>query len=128
MSNSENIKFNLQERTAKFGESIIDLCKPIRQNAISQTLINQLVRSGTSIGANYAEANGASSPKDFRNKISIVKKESEETKHWLRMLLRYYPENKNHINKILGEAQELTLIFGKILRTLNNRNSIEIRN
>src|SRR3989344_4832241 len=104
--------FDLQERTAKFGEDIIDLCKSIKQNAISQPIINQIVRSGTSIGANYAEANGASSKKDFKNKIHIAKKECEETKHWLRMLFKCSPEHKAKIELLWKEVQELTLIFG----------------
>ncbi len=74
-------KHDLEERTAKFGENIIILCKQIKLNTI-----NKLIRSGTSIGANYMEANNASSRKDFTNKIFISKKEAQETKHWLRML------------------------------------------
>jgi len=74
-------KYDLEERTAKFGEAVIDLCRPIRQDAITSPIIRQIVRSATSIGANYMEANGASSKKDFRNKIAICKKEAQETKH-----------------------------------------------
>ncbi|MBI2013497.1 MAG: four helix bundle protein [Candidatus Colwellbacteria bacterium] len=114
-------KFDLQERTARFGENIIDLCQKIKINSISQPIINQLIRSGTSIGANYSEANGASSKKDFKNKIHITKKESEETKHWLRMLAKCYPEYKDKISALWKETQELTLIFAKTLRTLNNK-------
>jgi four helix bundle protein len=77
------IKYDLEERTAKFGESIIDLAKSLYRNLVNDPLINQIVRSGTSVGANYAEADGASTKKDFRDKISICKKESKETKHWL---------------------------------------------
>ena len=79
-------KYDLEERTALFGELIIKLCKSLPQNTITKPLIHQLIRSCTSIGANYMEANGASSRKDFRNKIFICKKETQETKHWLRML------------------------------------------
>ena len=61
--------YNLEERTAKFGEDIIDLCRNIQQDAITRSVISQLVRSGTSIGVNYMEANAANSKKDFRNKI-----------------------------------------------------------
>lgn len=70
------IRYDLEERTAKFGENIIELYKNIKQDIITKLIINQLIRSGTSIGANYMEANGASSKKDFRNKIFICKKES----------------------------------------------------
>ena len=73
--------YDLEERTAKFGEDIIDFCKSVNQDAIVKPLISQLVRSATSIGANYMEANGASSKQDFKNKIFICKKASQETKH-----------------------------------------------
>ncbi len=68
-------KYDLEERTAKFGEDIIKYCKSIKQDTITKSIISQLIRSGTSVGANYMEANGASSKKDFRNKIYICKKE-----------------------------------------------------
>jgi four helix bundle protein len=112
-------KYNLEERTARFGEDIIDLCKTIEQNIITKPVINQLIRSATSIGANYMEANGGSSKKDFKNKIFICKKESQETKHWLRMLVRCIPDEKDKIQILWQEAQEFTMIFQKITSTLN---------
>ncbi len=122
MSNDQNIKFNLEERTALFGENIVIFCKSIKQDVISKPLISQLVRSGTSIGANYCEANGASSKKDFRNKIYICKKESQETKHWLRLISVASPESKDEARRLWSEAQELTMIFQKIVSTINNGN------
>ena len=110
----------MEERTAKFGENTIELCHSIRKTIITNSLIAQLVRSGTSIGANYMEANGASSRKDFRNKIFICKKESQETKHWLRMLEKCAPEQTDSLKKLWEEAQELTLIFQKITSSLDN--------
>ena len=92
-------KYDLEERTAKFGEGVIKFCQNIKQDAITKSLISQLIRSGTSIGANYMEANAASSIKDFGNKIFICKKEAQETKHWLRMLATYLPEKKEEIQK-----------------------------
>lgn len=74
MNKSEKT-YNLEERTAKFGESVIILCQSVKPTTIVMVIIKQLVRSATSIGANYLEANGASSKKDFRNKIFICKKE-----------------------------------------------------
>ncbi|KKR62780.1 MAG: hypothetical protein UU01_C0002G0003 [Parcubacteria group bacterium GW2011_GWA2_40_37] len=62
--------YDLEERTAKFGENLILLCKKLKQDTITRPLISQLIRSGTSIGANYMEANGASSKKDFINKVN----------------------------------------------------------
>lgn len=113
--------FNLEERTAKFGEAVIIFCKSLKQDFISMPIINQIVRSGTSIGANYMEANGASSRQDFRNKIYICKKEAQETKHWLRMMAICFPERKEEIRKLWKEVQELTLIFQKITNSLNNK-------
>jgi len=114
--NSNN--YDLEERTAKFGEDVIGFCKNINQDAINKPIINQLVRSSTSIGANYMEANGASSKQDFKNKIFICKKESQETKHWLRMITTSNPEKIEEARKLWKECQELTLIFGKIISTM----------
>lgn len=109
-----NKKFDLEERTAKFGENVIKFCKILKESSVSRPIINQLVRSATSVGANYMEANGACSKKDFTNKIFICKKESQETKHWLRMLFQLFPERKSEIEELWKEAHELTLIFQKI--------------
>lgn len=122
-SNKNN--YTLEERTARFGEEIIDFCKSIEQDTLSKPLVNQLIRSGTSIGANYMEANGASSKKDFRNKIFICKKESQESKHWLRMIVRYQPSKKEEAGKLWQEAQELTMIFQKITSSLKSKIKIE---
>ena len=111
--------YNLEERTAKFGEDAIDFCKPLSLNTISKPVINQFIRSATSIGANYMEANGASSRRDFKNKIYICKKEAQETKHWLRMLTRCFHERKTDIQKLWQEVQELIMIFQKITNSLN---------
>ena len=113
-------RFDLEERTAKFGIKVIKLCKSIKTDSISQPLVNQVIRSATSIGANYMEANGASYKKDFRNKIHICQKEATETKHWLRMLAGYVEGDKKNIRLLWQECHELTLIFGKITSTLNS--------
>ncbi len=109
--------YDLEERTAKFGENTIKFCKTIEQNTITKSLISQLVRSGTSIGANYMEANSASSRKDFKNKIRICQKEANESKHWLRMIAVAMPEKKDVCRKFWQEAHELTLIFAKISKS-----------
>ena len=114
MSQFPNNKYDLEERTARFGELVIQLCRDIEQDPITKPVVNQLVRSGTSIGANYMEANGASSKKDFTNKIFICKKEAQETKHWLRMLLGCTAGKTEEIGRLRQECQELTLIFQKI--------------
>ncbi|MFH1890905.1 MAG: four helix bundle protein [Candidatus Kuenenbacteria bacterium] len=109
--------YDLEERTAKFGEQIILICKSINVDEINKPIINQLIRSGTSIGANYMEANQASSKKDFKNKIRISQKEANETKHWLRMLALSTYYKKVECRKLWKEAHELTLIFAKISKS-----------
>jgi four helix bundle protein len=79
-------KFDLEERTAAFGEQILGLVKHIPRSPMNDPLVSQLVRAATSVGANYCEANDSVSKKDFRNKIGICRKESRETQHWLRMI------------------------------------------
>ena len=107
-------EYNLEERTAKFSEDILDLLRAVKNNDLSRNIISQLIRSATSIGANYMEANGASSKKDFKNKIHICKKEAMETKYWLRMLAKISLENQDKCRDFWKEAQQLTLIFSKI--------------
>lgn len=107
-------KYDLEERTALFSERIIELCKKAPKNVITNPIIGQLIRSGTSIGANYCEANGASSKKDFKNKIFICKKEAKETKYWLRLLAKVEEMLKEECRECWQEAQEFTLIFSKI--------------
>lgn len=108
-------KFDLEERTAKFGEEIIEFTKRIKQTPITLPLIIQLVKAGTSVGANYCEADCAETKKDFEHKMGICKKESKETKHWLRMIARAVPELKDESRKYWQEANELNLIFSSIV-------------
>ncbi len=107
-------KFDLEERTAIFGENIIELAKVLPHNNINKVLVSQIVRSATSVGANYMEANGAESKKDFIHKIHLCKKESKETMHWLRMVAQANPGQQAKSRKYWQEAKELTLIFSKI--------------
>ena len=114
-------KFDLEERTGKFGEEVVKLAKKISRNTVTVPLINQFVKSGTSVGANYCEADGAESGKDFYHKIAICKKEVKETKHWLRILATAAPETKIEARRLWQEAQELTLIFSSIIRGRNEK-------
>ncbi|TSC93468.1 MAG: S23 ribosomal protein [Candidatus Berkelbacteria bacterium Licking1014_7] len=118
MTQFSNTNYNLEERTAKFGEEVIVFCRALKQTIISVPIISQLIRSSTSVGANYMEANAASSKKDFRTKIFICKKEIQESKHWLRMLAKCEPDKKDKITQLWKEAQELTMIFQKITNSL----------
>ena len=108
--------FDLEERSARFGEAVIAFAKTVPTNVVTIPLIGQLVRSGTSIGANYCEADEAVSKKDFRNKIGTCKKEARETKHWLRMIAAADPDKKLPARPLWQEAKELHLIFAAIYR------------
>jgi four helix bundle protein len=114
----EGQKYTLEERTTKFSEQIISFCRSLKKDIVNSPLISQLIRAATSIGANYMEANGASSKKDFKNKICICKKEARETKYWLQIIAQSNPERKEECRRLWQEAQELTLIFSKIILTL----------
>lgn len=109
-------KYDLEERTTLFSESVIELLQKINKNTITLPIIDQFIRSATSIGANYREANGASSKKDFKNKIFLCKKESKETEYWLRLLAKSIKneEIKEICRRIWKENHELLLIFSKI--------------
>lgn len=121
MSNNKNPKFDLEERTAKFGEDIIKFAKTIPVSEITKRIIPQLVASGTSIGANYCEADDAESGNDFKHKLGIVKKEARESKHWLRMIAVAVPELKEEARKLWKEANELNLIFNAIVRKIRDK-------
>ena len=115
-NSSSKQKYDLEERTMKFSENIINFVKNLPKDLINKTLIVQLVRSGTSIGANYSEASEANSKKDFINKIAIAKKETKETKYWLRLIAYSLSGFKTEARKLWKEAQELNLIFAAIIR------------
>ena len=115
IKNSNKRVFDLEERTGRFGEMIIEFVKTLERNEINRSLIGQLVDAGTSVGANYMEADGAESKKDFRHKIAICKKEAKETKHWLRMIQKANPHKATECQRLWQEAHELTLIFSSII-------------
>ena len=112
--------YDLEERTARFGEALIDFAKTIPQSPVTSRIIAQLVGAGTSIGANYVEADDAVSKKEFLKSIGTCKKETRETKHFLRMAVRAVPTLKPEARKLWMEARELHLIFSKIWRSGKN--------
>jgi len=109
--------FDLEERTAVFGENVIEFCLALALTPITSPLITQFVKSATSMGANYGEADEAESKLDFRHKIAICRKESKETKHWCRMMAKACPTQAKPLRMHWKEAHELHLIFCKIIRT-----------
>ncbi|HEX3356357.1 MAG TPA: four helix bundle protein [Tepidisphaeraceae bacterium] len=109
-------EYDLEQRTAAFGEAVIAFARTIPLTEITRPPISQLVRAGTSIGANYVEADDADSKKDFKFKIGLCRREAKETKHWLRMIVAAEPKLRETARPLWQEAQELNLIFSAIKR------------
>lgn len=108
---------NLKERTRKFALDIIELVDALPNDRISKVLGNQLLRSGTSVGANYGSANRAKSPADFIAKMGIVEEEADEAAYWVDLLeaVRRLPAAK--ARPLMQEAGELTAIAIASIRT-----------
>lgn len=115
MSEGKKI-YDLEERTALFGEAVIKFAKKVPKDEITRPIVSQLIRSGTSMGANYCEADCAESRKDFEHKIGICKKEAKETRYWMRMMAQAQPELKEELKILWKEASELHLIFIAIVK------------
>src|SRR6266513_5465261 len=109
--------YDLEERTRRFGEAIIDFAKTIPQGPTTDRIISQLIGAATSVGANYIEADDSVSKKEFLKCIGTCKKEARETKHFLRMAVRAVPKLKPAARKLWMETKELHLIFAKIWRS-----------
>jgi four helix bundle protein len=101
--------YDLEERTARFGEAIIDFAKKVPVGPLTRRIINQLVGAGTSVGANYDEADDAVSKKEFLKCIGTCKKEARESKHFLRMAACAVPELKSEARELWLEAQGIAL-------------------
>ena len=111
--------FDLEERTALFGEAIVRFSKKIPRDPTNNRLIDQLVGCGTSIGGNYCEANERVSKKDFRNVVGPCVKEAKETKYFLRMVAASEPGLARQGRELYREAKELHLIFASIFRKMS---------
>ena len=103
--------YDLEERTARFGEAIIDFAKKMPVGPLTERIISQLIGAATSVGANYDEADDAVSKKEFLKCIGTCKKEARESKHFLRMAARAVPELKFEARELWLEARALHLIF-----------------
>lgn len=114
ISNNKKI-FDLEERTSRFSEGVLCFCRSIAETTITRPLISQLIRSATSVGANYCEADCAGTKKDFIHRLTICKREAKETKYWLRLIVKIRPDLKGEGRKYWQEANELNLIFSKII-------------
>ncbi len=126
IDNIKNQKYDLEERTTKFSESIISFSKTIPENIVTQKIIPQLVSAATSIGANYCEADDAESGKDFIHKLCICKKEARETKYWLRIIASATPSLISQARILWQEANELNLIFNAIIRKIKSKHKTNL--
>lgn len=117
---STNKCYDLEERTLEFGKRIIRMCKALPPNTINFKLTDQIIRSGTSVGANYREANETSTKKDFKFKIGICLRESKETIYWSQLIIEANQKFDKRIEPLLKENMELVKIFATILKSQNS--------
>jgi len=108
-------RYDLEDRTLEFGKRILKLVKTLPKNQINQRLVDQVLRSGTSLGANYREANETETKRDFCFRLRICRKEAKETIYWLNLIIEANPELNKRILPLLGETTELLKIFAKII-------------
>jgi four helix bundle protein len=118
-------KYDLEERTALFAEGVRDFCLRLPRNAANSEYIPQLIRAGSSPGANYIEANETIGDKDFKMKIKTCRREAKESSYWLRLVItdgsKEREDERAHLRQ---EAKEFVLIFSAILKK-RDTNSIE---
>jgi four helix bundle protein len=117
--------YDLEERTARFGEAIIDFAKRIPRGPLTDRIIDQLVGAGTSVGANYTEADDSVSKKEFLKCIGYLQKRSTRNKTFLSMVARAVPELQTDARKLWLEARALHLIFARIWRTGKQSNEAQ---
>ena len=109
--------YDIRERLIRFSNRMIQIVRSLPRTIEGEVIIRQLAKSGTSIGANFEEADGALTKKDFMNKVAIARKEAKETKYWLRLLAgNSLPEET--IRKDIQEAEEIICILSAILKKL----------
>ena len=119
-------ELKITERTFNFAVRVVKLCKFLeRQDRVSRPLANQLLRSGTSIGANVEEAQAGQSKADFIAKMSIARKEARETHYWLRLLKESEIIPEAQLSEILQEVDEIIRILTAIVKTSQTRSSNE---
>ena len=110
-------RIELERRTLVFAANVIRLVRAMPKGVESRNLRDQVIRSATSIGANYREANRAESGDDFLHKVSIVAKEAAETEYWLLLLRELIPES-GELTVLIAEANNFVRLFDKVRRTM----------
>lgn len=109
------MKFDLEDRTLSFAKKIIRICDKLPHSTVNFKLIDQLIRSAGSVGANYREANDSLGKKDFTHRLRIARKEAKETIFWLELVLEQNPELKQEIVILIDECSQLRNILSAII-------------
>jgi len=122
MQNSQNNKFDLEERTTNFAKRVIVLCRALPKDPINNRLTGQAVGSAGSVGANYREANDALGKKDFLHRLRISRKEAKEVMHWLECIETANPVFVSRMQEIKQEAKELKFILSSIISKTEEKN------
>ena len=117
----EKFKKDFIRRLVKFSIKILKLGKKMRQKRILWSIIDQLIRSATSIGANVVEAKSSSSRRDYLRFFEIALKSANETKYWLILVEETVPELKREVQEILKETDEISKIIGASVLTLKGK-------
>ena len=112
----------LEQKSFQFAIRIVNLCKHLRSTKKEYTLSKQLLRSGTSIGANVAEARQAQSKADFISKMNIALKEAVETNYWLRLLQASEYLSDTEFTSIYSDCQEIEKMLSAIIKTSKQQN------
>jgi len=117
----EKFKKNFIKRLIKFSIRILKLSEKMRQKRIIWSIIDQLIRSATSVGANVVEAKSSSSKKDYLNFFQIALKSANETIYWLILIRETVPEFKEEVAELLKEAEEISRVIGSSVLTLKGK-------
>ena len=116
MTEVKNSKqYDLEERTLRFAKEIIEFVRILPKTMANIEIMKQIIRSSGSVGANYIEANEALSKRDFLMRIKICRKESKESRYWLKLIEVRGEDTEKGRQSLLNEATELMKIFGSIV-------------
>ncbi|MBK7763031.1 MAG: four helix bundle protein [Bacteroidetes bacterium] len=124
MSETNRKEYDLELRTLKFAKEVRDFCMALKKDVINSVYIKQLIRSSSSIGANYLEANDNLGEKDLMMRVRISRKEAKETKYWIELIITETEDIEIKRKQLFTEANELMLILGAILKKLTLKTKI----
>jgi four helix bundle protein len=114
-------QYDLEERTLNFAKRIVRMCKVLPNNTVNFKLVDQIIRFGGSIGANYREANDSLGEKDFIFRLKISRKEAKETEFWLYLIVEANPGLNGKMKGLIDEVIEIKKILSSIINKLQNK-------